>query len=86
MLRLQWIAITNTETGITQYGLTRDECMGCDATSLGMHSFTHPSSRMVKTNETIVDMSPSLFESLSADLGAGVLQISWHFMNKAWQP
>ncbi|KAI0916826.1 hypothetical protein AcW2_007115 [Taiwanofungus camphoratus] len=62
----QWIAITNTETGITQYGLTRDECMGCDAISL--------------------DMSPSLFESLGADLGAGVLQISWHFMNKAWQP
>ncbi|KAI0962617.1 hypothetical protein AcV7_001420 [Taiwanofungus camphoratus] len=33
-----------------------------------------------------VDLSPSLFESLGADLSVGVLQVEWHFENKDFQP
>ncbi|KZT10252.1 uncharacterized protein LAESUDRAFT_734785 [Laetiporus sulphureus 93-53] len=62
----QWIAITNKANGVTKYGQTRDECMGC--------------------GQSDIDLSPSLFESLGADLGKGVLQVEWHFENKAWSP
>ncbi|CCM05937.1 uncharacterized protein FIBRA_08176 [Fibroporia radiculosa] len=62
----QWIHITNTANGVSAYGQTRDECMGCDATA--------------------IDMSPSLFESLGADLSVGVLTVEWNFMNKGFDP
>jgi len=35
---------------------------------------------------TAIDMSPSLFQALGADLGEGVLNVEWHFMNMAWSP
>ncbi|PCH42884.1 hypothetical protein WOLCODRAFT_138096 [Wolfiporia cocos MD-104 SS10] len=33
-----------------------------------------------------IDLSPSLFEALGADLNQGVLQVEWHFMDKGWSP
>ncbi|KAF9802154.1 hypothetical protein IEO21_09964 [Rhodonia placenta] len=32
----QWMQITNPSTGKVQYGKTRDECMGCNATAIDM--------------------------------------------------
>jgi len=62
----QWMEITNTANGKTQYGRTRDECQGC-----GQYD---------------IDLSPSLFQSLGAELSQGVLQVEWHFMDKDFSP
>ena len=41
--------------------------------------------RMVLTN-AYTDMSPSLFQALGASLDEGVLDVSWHFEKKGFQP
>ncbi|EPS98413.1 hypothetical protein FOMPIDRAFT_144446 [Fomitopsis schrenkii] len=33
-----------------------------------------------------IDLSSSLFEALGADLGEGVLTVSWYFMGAGWSP
>ena len=40
---------------------------------------------MVLTN-AYTDMSPSLFQALGASLDEGVLDVSWHFEKKGFQP
>ncbi|KZT70527.1 hypothetical protein DAEQUDRAFT_725462 [Daedalea quercina L-15889] len=35
---------------------------------------------------TAIDMSPSLFEALGADLSEGVITVSWHFMSEDYTP
>lgn len=79
--------ITNTANGKSQYGKARDECEGCGQYDIGKYYTNHfpPDRREIEVHITLIDLSPSLFESLGADLSVGVLQVEWHFENKDFQ-
>ncbi|PCH39998.1 hypothetical protein WOLCODRAFT_131156 [Wolfiporia cocos MD-104 SS10] len=55
-------------------------------TATGDISYGRTRDKCMGCDATAIDMSPSLFESLGADLGEGVLTVEWHFMNADWSP
>ena len=79
--------IKNNKNGKTAFGLVRDECPGCGAGDIGTSILKTiwTLNRMVLTN-AYTDMSPSLFQALGASLDEGVLDVSWDFEKKGFQP
>ncbi|KZT64926.1 hypothetical protein DAEQUDRAFT_747247 [Daedalea quercina L-15889] len=63
-----------------------NQYMRIENTANGVVAYGQTRDKCMGCDATAIDLSPSLFEALGADLGDGVLTVSWHFMSKDWTP
>jgi len=63
-----------------------NQYMRIENTANGAVAYGQTRDECMGCDATAIDLSPSLFQALGADLGEGVLSLSWHFMSKEWSP
>ncbi|KAI0726439.1 RlpA-like double-psi beta-barrel-protein domain-containing protein-containing protein [Fomitopsis betulina] len=55
-------------------------------TATGVTAYGKARDECMGCEATAIDLSPSLFEALGADLGEGVITVAWNFMGAGWSP